>query len=117
MLQGSIHQVTEPYLKAAKDPRLGLKVNRTVRSYANRLGNYKMPFAWAAKPLFRLYSNELDTGPDFPAIYRQEPGRTSDDDILKILSEYRKPDKMSKFTLIPGWIKITIQPCIDQPTS
>lgn len=53
ILQGTINQVTEPYVKAAKDPRLGLKVHKTVQSYANRLASYKMPFAWAAKPLFR----------------------------------------------------------------
>lgn len=67
---------------------------------------------------FRQHTNsDIDTGPDFPAIYRQEPGRMSDEDLLKILSEYRKPDKMSKLTTIPGWIKINIQPCSEQPNS
>lgn len=49
-----------------------------------------MPFAWAARPLFRLYSNELDTSPDFPAIYRQEGNKIRDEELLKLLSEYRK---------------------------
>lgn len=49
-----------------------------------------MPFAWTAKPLFRQYSNELDTSAEFPAIYRQEPNRLKDEEILKILAEYRK---------------------------
>lgn len=66
---------------------------------------------------YRLYSNELDTGPDFPAIYRQEPGRMSDEDLLKVLSDYRKPEKLSKLTLIPGWIKINIQSLLEQPPS
>ena len=48
-----------------------------------------MPFAWTARPLFRLYTNELDTS-DFPAIYRQEGHRLKDEEILKILSEFRK---------------------------
>ena len=48
-----------------------------------------MPFAWTARPLFRLYSNDLDNS-DFPAIYRQEPNRLKDEEILKFLSEYRK---------------------------
>lgn len=56
----------------------------------NRLGNYRMPFAWAARPLFRLYSNELDTSSDFPAIYRQEGNKIKDEELLKLLSEYRK---------------------------
>ncbi|KPJ11939.1 Dedicator of cytokinesis protein 9 [Papilio machaon] len=109
ILQGHVSQVLEPYLKATKDPRLGLKVHKTVQAYANRVGNYRMPFAWAAKPLFRLYSNDLDTTPEFPAIYRQEPNKMSDEDLLKILSDYRKPEKLSKLTVVPGWLSITIQ--------
>lgn len=53
ILQGHVNQVLEPYLKATKDPRLGLKVHKNVQAYANRVGAYKMPFAWAAKPLFK----------------------------------------------------------------
>lgn len=49
-----------------------------------------MPFAWTARPLFRMYSNDIDTSSDFPAIYRQEPNRLKDEEILKFLSEYRK---------------------------
>lgn len=58
--------------------------------FSSRLGNYRMPFAWAARPLFRLYSNELDTSSDFPAIYRQEGNKLKDEELLKLLSEYRK---------------------------
>lgn len=49
-----------------------------------------MPFAWSARPLFRLYSNELDTVSEFPAIYRQEGNRLRDEDLIKILTDYRK---------------------------
>lgn len=58
---------------------------------------------------FRLYSNDLDTTPEFPAIYRQEPNKMSDEDLLKILSDFRKPEKLSKLTVIPGWLSISIQ--------
>ncbi|KAI8427626.1 hypothetical protein MSG28_002111 [Choristoneura fumiferana] len=114
ILQGHVSQVLEPYLKATKDPRLGLKVHKTVQSYAQRVGTYRMPFAWTAKPLFKLYSNDLDTTPEFPAIYRQEPNKMSDDDLLKILSDFRKPEKLSKLTVIPGWLNISIQPSNEQ---
>ncbi|XP_052757821.1 dedicator of cytokinesis protein 9 isoform X1 [Galleria mellonella] len=114
ILQGHVNQVLEPYLKATKDPRLGLKVHKTVQAYANRVGSYRMPFAWAAKPLFRLYSNDLDTTPEFPAIYRQEPNKMSDDDLIKILSDFRKPEKLSKLTTIPGWLSINIHQSNEQ---
>ncbi|XP_050675433.1 dedicator of cytokinesis protein 9-like [Leptidea sinapis] len=109
ILQGHVNHVLEPYLKATKDPRLGLKVHKAVQAYANRVGSYRMPFAWAAKPLFRLYSNDLDATPEFPAIYRQEPNKMSDEDLLKILSDYRKPEKLAKLSVIPGWLSVNIQ--------
>ncbi|XP_075992073.1 dedicator of cytokinesis protein Ziz isoform X1 [Anticarsia gemmatalis] len=114
ILQGHVSQVLEPYLKATKDPRLGLKVHKTVQAYANRVGTYRMPFAWSAKPLYRMYSNDLDTTPEFPAIYRQEPNKMSDDDLLKILSDHRKSEKMSKLTVIPGWLSVNIQQSNEQ---
>lgn len=55
-----------------------------------------------------MYSNDLDLTPEFPAIYRQEPNKMSDDDLLKILSDFRKSEKMSKLTVIPGWLSINI---------
>ena len=62
----------------------------------------------------RLYSNDLDTTPEFPAIYRQEPNKMSDEDLLKILSDYRKPEKLAKLTVIPGWLSVQIQHSVDQ---
>nr|CAD7394742.1 unnamed protein product [Timema cristinae] len=74
-----------------------------------------MPFAWTARPLFRLYSNELDTSSDFTAIFRQEPNKLKDEEILKILSEYRKPDKMSRLTVVPGWLKVKVEQIKELP--
>lgn len=67
--------------------------------------------------ILRLYSNELDTSPEFPAIYRQEANKLTDEELLKLLSEYRKPDKFSKFTVIPGSLRIKIEPLKDLPES
>ncbi len=118
ILQGNINQSTEPYLKTAKDPRLGSKTNKIIRQYAQKVGHYRMPFAFAARPLFKLYSSDLDTESDFPAIYRQDVNKLKDDDLLKLLSEFRKPDKFNKqLTVIPGWLKITVEPIMELPNS
>lgn len=53
ILQGGIGQTSEPYLRATKDTKLGIKVQKSVAACCQRLGNYRMPFAWAAKPLFK----------------------------------------------------------------
>ncbi|KAL1123769.1 hypothetical protein AAG570_001542 [Ranatra chinensis] len=115
ILQGSIAQATEPYMRTSKDPKLPIKVYKTVQTAASRLGKYRMPFAWTARPLYRLYSNEPDTVSDFPAIYRQEPGRLKDEELLKLLAEYRKPDKLNKLAVIPGWVQIKVEPLTDLP--
>lgn len=117
ILQGSINGTTEPYLKAAKDPKMGLKLHKNVKTYSQKIGYYRMPFAWAARPLFRLYSSDLDTAIEFPAIYRQEASKLKDDDLLKLLGEYRKPDKFSKLTVIPGSLRIITETINELPKS
>ncbi|CAH0557569.1 unnamed protein product [Brassicogethes aeneus] len=115
VLQGGICQSSEPYVKANRDPKISLKTYRNIATCCQRLGKYRMPFAWAARPLFRLYSNELDTNSDFHAIYRQETNKLTDDELLKLLTEYRKPDKFSKFTVIPGTLQINVSAVHDLP--
>lgn len=117
ILQGGINNTSEPYIKAGKDPKMGLKLNKNVRQYSQKIGHYRMPFAWAARPLFRLYSSDLDSAIEFPAIYRQDANKLKDEDILKLLTEYRKPDKFSKLTVIPGFLKIMTEPISELPNS
>lgn len=117
ILQGGINNTTDAYLKAAKDPKMGVKLNKSVKSYSQKIGHYRMPFAWAARPLFRLYSNDLDSSIEFPAIYRQDANKLKDEDVLKLLLEYRKPDKFSKLTVIPGTLKIMTEPINELPNS
>lgn len=74
---------------------------------------------WVSKKtLFcRLYSNELDTTSDFINIYRQESNKLTDEELGKLLSEYRKPDKFSKLTVIPGSLKIKVKAANELPDS
>lgn len=109
ILQGGINQSTEPYLKAAKDLKFAAKTHKAIRQYSCKVGHYRMPFAWTAKPLFRKYSSELDTDGEFLAIYRQDCNKLKDEEIVKILSDYRKPEKLNKLTVIPGTLKIIVQ--------
>lgn len=117
ILEGGIQTSTEPYLKATKDPKLAMKLHKHIKLYNQKIGHFRMPFAWAARPLFRLYSNDLDTSIEFPAIYRQEANKLKDEELLKFLAEYRKPDKFSKLTVIPGWLKISIEPITELPNN
>lgn len=89
VLQGSLAQSLEPYVRQNSDLKTGMKVQKSARAYCSRLGKYRMPFAWTARPLFRA-TGELDTASDFSTIYRQEVHRNSDEDLLKILNDFRK---------------------------
>ncbi|XP_064456848.1 dedicator of cytokinesis protein 9-like isoform X3 [Ornithodoros turicata] len=109
VLQGSINQASESYLRHGSDARQGTKAQKLARTCCQRLGHYRMPFAWAAKPIFTRFSCELDRSPDFGHIYRQDSARLSEDDILKHLSDLRRPEKSKHFTVIPGQIKATIK--------
>lgn len=112
ILQGNIVQAVEPYLKANRDPKFAQKLHKTIRNYSQNIGHYRQPFAWAAKPLFKPYSNELDTDKnefEFNILYRQEINKLKDDELLRFLAEYRKPEKLSKLTIIPGQFKLTIE--------
>ncbi|XP_030384667.1 dedicator of cytokinesis protein 9 isoform X2 [Scaptodrosophila lebanonensis] len=112
VLQSSVAQVAEPYIKAARDPKLGQKVYKAARSCAQHIGHYRQPFAWAAKPLFQPYCHKLDVDSDqefeFSTIYRQEVPKLKDEELLKLLTEFRKPEKLSKLTVIPGYMKLQL---------
>ncbi|XP_046402811.1 dedicator of cytokinesis protein 9 [Ischnura elegans] len=110
---GTVAAAAEPYVRSAKgsDPLLAPpRLLRTVQSFCQRLGYYRMPFAWSARPLFITPSCGLDTVSEFPVIYRQDVGKMSDDDLLKVLADFKKPEKMSRWTVIPGCIELSIEP-------
>lgn len=111
VLQGSIAQASEPYLRHGNmgDARQGTKAQKLARTCCQRLGHYRMPFAWAAKPVFTRYSCELDRSSDFGHIYRQDSTRLSEEDILKFLSDWKRPEKAKHFTVIPGQIKVAVR--------
>lgn len=66
---------------------------------------------------YRLYSNELDSTSDFHALYRQEPNKLTDEEMIKLLSDFRKPDKFNKLTVIPGSLEIKVSSISDLPPS
>ncbi|KAG5887181.1 hypothetical protein JTB14_028984 [Gonioctena quinquepunctata] len=48
---------------------------------------------------------------------RQEPNKISDEEMVRLLSDYRKPDKFSKFTVIPGSLEIKVSAVSDLPSN
>ncbi|XP_042890658.1 dedicator of cytokinesis protein 9-like isoform X3 [Penaeus japonicus] len=108
VLQGSISQSVEPYLKSV-DSKGIQKLQRVIKTCCQRLGEYRMPFGWSARPLFK-HNGKLDTDSEFPAIYRSDEKRLGETEFVKMLADFRKPEKMNKLTIIPGSINVKILP-------
>ncbi|XP_023619961.1 dedicator of cytokinesis protein 9 isoform X7 [Myotis lucifugus] len=108
VLQGSITHGAEPYMKSSDSSKVAQKVLKNAKQACQRLGQYRMPFAWAARTLFRDTSGNLDKNARFSALYKQDSNKLSNDDMLKFLADFRKPEKMAKLPVILGNLDITI---------
>uniref|UniRef100_A0A8C2ZWK5 Dedicator of cytokinesis 9 n=1 Tax=Cyclopterus lumpus TaxID=8103 RepID=A0A8C2ZWK5_CYCLU len=108
VLQGGINHCAEPYMKSSDSTKVAQKVLKNAKLACGRLGHYRMPFAWAARPLFKDASGTLDKSARFSALYRQDNNKLSNDDMLKLLADFRKPEKMAKLPVILGNLDVTI---------
>ncbi|XP_075446913.1 dedicator of cytokinesis protein 9 isoform X9 [Ascaphus truei] len=108
VLQGSITHCAEPYMKSSDSAKVAQKVLKNAKQACGRLGQYRMPFAWAARTLFKDSSGTLDKTARFSAIYRQDSNKLSNEDMLKLLADFRKPEKMAKLPVILGNLDINI---------
>ncbi|XP_029462554.1 dedicator of cytokinesis protein 11 isoform X5 [Rhinatrema bivittatum] len=107
VLQGSITHCAEPYIKNSEPVKTAQKVHKIAKLICSRLGQYKMPFAWAARPVFKDTQGCLDLEAKFSPLYRQDSSKLSNEDLLKLLAELRKPEK-TKLQVIPGHLNATI---------
>lgn len=100
VLQGSISAAVDQYLRTT-DQKTGTKIHKSMKQYCQRLGRYRMPFVWAARPLFRKYSVELDLTADF-VVYKAESSRMCEEEIIKQLQDMRRTDKQTRLQPIQG---------------
>ncbi|KAK5891373.1 hypothetical protein CgunFtcFv8_018632 [Champsocephalus gunnari] len=108
VLQGGITHCTEPYMKSSDSAKMSQKVLKNAKMACSRLGQYRMPFAWAARPVFKDASGTLDKSSRFSALYRQDSSKLSDDDMFKLLTDFRKAEKMAKLPVLLGNLDVTI---------
>uniref|UniRef100_A0A8C7VTB3 Dedicator of cytokinesis protein 9 n=1 Tax=Oncorhynchus mykiss TaxID=8022 RepID=A0A8C7VTB3_ONCMY len=117
VLQGGITHCAEPYMKSSDSTKVAQKVLKNAKLSCSRLGQYRMPFGWAARPLFKDASGTLDKSGRFSAIYRQDSNKLSNDDMFKLLADFRKPEKMAKLPVILGNLDVTIDDVAPDLTS
>ncbi|KAI1305795.1 Dedicator of cytokinesis protein 9 [Halotydeus destructor] len=113
ILSGNIASATEPYLKPAETngiSKLGGKVHKAAKASCQRMGaSYRMPFAWAVRPIFKP-NRSLDEINDFGPVYRQDGNRISDEEIVKHLNEIRSTEKPKNVNVIPGRVVTVLKP-------
>uniref|UniRef100_A0A667YGT6 Dedicator of cytokinesis 11 n=1 Tax=Myripristis murdjan TaxID=586833 RepID=A0A667YGT6_9TELE len=108
VLQNGITHCAEPYIKTSDINKTAQKVLKAAKQTCQRLGQYRMPFAWAAKQVFKDAQGSLDMDGKFSPLYRQDSSKISTDDLIKLLADIRKPEK-SKLQIIPGQLNVTIE--------
>ncbi|XP_072231929.1 dedicator of cytokinesis protein 11 isoform X2 [Leuresthes tenuis] len=108
VLQNGITHCAEPYIKTSDVTKTAQKVLKAAKQTCQRLGQYRMPFAWAAKQVFKDAQGSLDMDGKFSPLYRQDSSKISTDDLIKLLADIRKPEK-SKLQTIPGQLNVTIE--------
>ncbi|XP_048400109.2 dedicator of cytokinesis protein 11 isoform X2 [Stegostoma tigrinum] len=109
VLQGGIAQCAEPYIKSSDANKAAQKVLKAAKQICSRLGGYKMAFAWAARPVFKDTEGLFDTSGKFSPFYKQDSNKLSNEDLLKMLNDLRKTEKMSKLQVIPGNFDVAIE--------
>ncbi|KAG1959352.1 dedicator of cytokinesis protein [Pimephales promelas] len=108
VLQNGITHCAEPYIKTSDISKAVQKVLKTAKQTCQRLGQYRMPFAWAAKQVFKDSQGSLDTDGKFSPLYRQDSSKISTEDLIKLLTDLKKPEK-NKLQIIPGQINISVE--------
>ncbi|KAG5267635.1 hypothetical protein AALO_G00223920 [Alosa alosa] len=108
VLQGGITHCADPYMKSSDPSKVAQKVLKNAKMACHRLGQYRMPFAWAARPVFKDASGTLDKSASFSPLYRQDGNKLSDEDLFKLLADFKKPEKMAKLPVLLGNLDVTI---------
>uniref|UniRef100_A0A8C0H3S3 C2 DOCK-type domain-containing protein n=1 Tax=Chelonoidis abingdonii TaxID=106734 RepID=A0A8C0H3S3_CHEAB len=67
-----------------------------------------LPFSYSYQTLFKDNQGNVDRDSRFSPLFRQESSKISTEDLIKLIAEYRRAEKISKIQTIPGNLDIAV---------
>uniref|UniRef100_A0A3P9HN04 Dedicator of cytokinesis 8 n=1 Tax=Oryzias latipes TaxID=8090 RepID=A0A3P9HN04_ORYLA len=119
--QGEISDCADPYMTLreceSKNKDKIEKLRNQAEAFCQRLGRYRMPFAWATVNIMEVITSAVDRDvTDSDSVKGGEGDRLSDEDLLKFLSDIKKTSTpQRRIKTIPGVMKLDVSPVNDMP--